>query len=149
MEVYQLYVTDEWGSHASRGNLGIFSSVRNALYSLVKNPQTEETNTDCLIALFRKDNRLFIDKITVDEVESEEQVFDSDLDANLDELKRIIFFESVEQFRNNLGFLDTDEDDIPFDINEIQEVEDVSDDMIEEYLNEENAVKFIRNYFEG
>lgn len=149
MEVYQLYETDVWGSHASRGNLGIFSSVRNALYSLIKNPQTEEANTDSLISLFKKDSRLFIDKITVDEVESEEQVFDSDLDANLDELKRIIFFESVEQFRNDLGFLSTDEDDIPFDINEIQEVEDVSDSLIEEYLNEENAVKFIKNYFEG
>jgi len=149
MEVYQLYETDVWGSHASRTNLGIFSSVRNALYSLIKNPQTEEANTDSLISLFKKDSRLFIDKITVDEVESEEQVFDSDLDANLDELKRIIFFESVEQFRNDLGFLSTDEDDIPFDINEIQEVEDVSDSLIEEYLNEENAVKFIKNYFEG
>jgi hypothetical protein len=149
MEVYQLYVTDEWGSHASRGNLGIFSSVRNALYSLIKNPQTEEANTDSLISLFKKDSRLFIDKITVDEVGSEVQVFDSSIDSCLRILKKVIFFESVEQFRDNLGFLSTSEDEIPFDINEIHEVEDVSDSLIEEYLNEENAVKFIRNYFEG
>jgi hypothetical protein len=149
MEVYQLYETDVWGSHASRTNLGVFSSVRNALYSLVKNPQTEEADTDRLISLFKKNSRLFIDKITVDEVESEEQVFDSSNDKYLDELKRIIFFESVEQFRNDLGFLTTDEDEITFDINEIQEVEDVYDSLIEEYLSEENAVKFIKNYFEG
>lgn len=149
MEVYQLYETDVWGSHASRTNLGVFSSVHNALYSLVKNPHIEVADTDRLISLFKKNSRFFIDKITVDAVESETQVFDSDLDECLDELKKIIFFESVEQFRNDLGFLSTDEDDIPFDINEIQEVEDVSDSLIEEYLNEENAVKFIRNYFEG
>jgi hypothetical protein len=148
MEVYQLYETDVWGSHASRTNLGVFSSVRNALYSLVRNPHTEEADTDRLISLFKKDSRLFIDKITVDETESEEQVFDSDLDDYLNELKRIIFFESIELFRNDLGILSTDEDDISFDINEIQEVEDVCDSLIEEYLSEENAVKFTINNFE-
>lgn len=148
MELFQLYDTDPWGSHASRTNLGVFSSVRDALYSLVKNPQTEEADTERLIAIFTEENRLFVEKITVDEVEGYEQVYDSENDEDMDELKRIVFFESVERFRDGLGFLSVSEDEIPFDTNAIQSVEDVSDDLIEEYLSDEKEiVRFIMQSF--
>lgn len=147
MELYQLYDTDIWGSHASRSNIGVFSSVQNALYSLVKNPQTEEADLDRLVAIFKGDNRLFVEKITVDEVEGFEQVFDSENDECMDELKRIIFFESIERFRNDLGSLDFDKDEASFDIDSVESVDDVTDEMIEEYMGEDDAVKFIKANF--
>lgn len=147
MELFQLYDTDIWGSHSSRDNIGVFSSVHNALYSLVKNPQTESADLDRLVAIFRKENRLFVEKITLDEVDGYEQVFDSEMDECLDELKRIIFFESIEQFRNGLGYLDFDKDEVSFDIDAVESVDDVTDEMIEEYMGEDDVVKFIKANF--
>lgn len=148
-ELFQLYDTDIWGSHTSRTNLGVFSSVHEALYSLVRNPQTDEADLDRLKAIFKNDNRLFVEKITLNEVEGYSQVFDSENDDCLNELKKIIFFESIEKHKNDLGFLAVDEEDIPFDINAIESVDDVTDNMIEEYLNEDNAVKFIKEVFKS
>lgn len=147
-ELFQLYDTDIWGSHASRTNIGVFSTVHDALYSLVKDPKTEEADLDRLIAIFEGDNRLFVERITVDEVDGYSQVFDSELDGCLNELKRIIFFESIERFRNNLGFLSVGEDDIPFDMEKIQSVDDVTDEIFEEYLTEkDDAVNFLKSNF--
>jgi hypothetical protein len=112
-ELFQLYDTDIWGSHASRTNLGVFSSVHEALYSLVRNPQTDEADLDRLKAIFKNDNRLFVEKITLNEVEGYSQVFDSENDDCLDELKKIIFFESIEKHKNDLGFLAVDDEEIP------------------------------------
>jgi hypothetical protein len=148
-ELFQLYDTDIWGSHASRTNLGVFSSVHEALYSLVRNPQTDEADLDRLKAIFKNDNRLFVEKITLNEVEGYSQVFDSENDDCLDELKKIIFFESIEKHKNDLGFLAVDDEEIPFDIHAIESVDDVTDNMIEEYLNEDNAVKFIKEVFKS
>lgn len=137
-ELFQLYDTDVWGSHSSRSNLGIFSSISEALKQLCSKP-------DRLIYIFKNENRLFVEKIDIDEFEGYSQVFDSESDDNLDLLKRIIFFEGIEKFRANLGFLEVDiDEDIDFDINSIESYEDVSDDLIEEYLNEDNVIKFIK-----
>lgn len=145
----QMYDTDRWGSHASRKNLGVFSSVERALYSLVKNPTTGEyVDTARIISIFEMENRLFIEAVIVDDAEGYSQAFDSDKDDCLNELKRIIFFETTEMFKNDLGFLDIDTDtDIDFDINEITCVEDVTDDLIEIYLSSENAVQFMKANF--
>jgi hypothetical protein len=147
MELYQLYDTDNWGSHSSRTNIGVFSTVHDALYSLVKNPQTEEADLDRLIAIFEGYNRLFIERIAVDEVEGYETVFDSETDECMDKLKRIILFESIERFRNDLGCLDFDKDESSFDINSIESVDDVTNEMIEEYMNEDDVVRFIKVNF--
>lgn len=149
MDLFQMYDTDIWGSHASRTNIGVFSSVQEALYSLVKNPQTEEPDFDRLVAIFSNDNRLFIEKITINEVEGYSQVFDSENDDSLDELKKIIFFESVERFKNDLGFLDIDSEEIDFDINSIDHPDDVPQRVIDEFLSEENARKFIKEVFKS
>lgn len=146
-ELFQIYDTDIWGSNSSRSNIGVFSTVHKALYSLIQDPKTKKTDLDRLVAIFEGDNRLFVERITVDEVEGYSQVFDSELDECLNELKRIIFFESIERFRNDLGFLSVGEDDIPFDIGAIESLDDVSDEIIEEYLNKNDAVKFIKTNF--
>lgn len=141
-QLFQMYDTDVWGSHSSRTNLGIFSSGENALRSLCNDP-------DRLKSYFRKDGRLFIEKITVDEAEGYSQIFDTDNTNQMNLLKRIMFFESIERFRNDLGFLDVDtENDIDFDINSITRQEDVSDELIEEYINEHNAIYFIETNFD-
>jgi hypothetical protein len=142
-ELFQMYDTDQWGSNSSRKNIGVFSSVAEALKSLVQN------DSDRLIYIFENNNRLFIEKITLDEFDGYSVVFDSDISDNRKELKRIMFFESVESFRNDLSFLDVDkEEDIDFDIDAIESVDDVSDDLIEAYLNEENVIKFIKQNLE-
>ena len=139
-ELFQMYDTDVWGSHSSRTNIGVFSSIQLALQSLCNDP-------DRLKSYFKSLGRLFIEKITVDETDGYSQVFDSD--SNLDLLKKVMFFESIQRFGNDLGFLDVDpETDIDFDINSIESYEDVSDELIEEYINEHNSVYFIRMSFE-
>ena len=140
-ELYQMYDTDPWGSHASRGNVGVFSSINDALYSLID-------DVDKLILIFKKENRLFIEAIYLNVKDGYGQIFDTDNSEDLKQLKRIIFFESIEKFRDGLGFLSVSEDEIPFDIDLVEDVEDVTDEMIEEYLNEENAVKFIKSNLE-
>lgn len=140
-QLFQMYDTDKWGSHSNRTNIGVFSSIPLALQSLCNDP-------DRLKSYFKSLGRLFIEKITVDETDGYSQAFDSDLTVNLDLLKRIMFFESIERFRNDLGFLDLDtENDIDFDINSIESYEDVSDELIEEYINEHNAIHFIETSF--
>ena len=141
-ELFQMYDTDVWGSTSSRSNIGVFSSVTEALESLCD-------DSDRLRYIFKGDNRLFIEKITINEVDGYSQVFDSNNDDNLKELKRVMFFESIESFKNDLGFLDIDtENDVNFNINEINSVDDVSDELLEEYLSEDNVLKFIKTVFE-
>jgi hypothetical protein len=140
-QLFQMYDTDKWGTHSSRTNIGVFSSITLALQSLCNDP-------DRLKSYFKSLGRLFIEKITVDETDGYSQVFDSDLDDNLDLLKKIMFFESIQRFGNDLGFLDIDpETDIDFDINSIKSYEDVSDELIEEYINEHNSIHFIEISF--
>jgi hypothetical protein len=138
-----MYDTDEWGSHSSRENLGVFESVSEALKSLCDYP-------DRLKSYFVNSARLFIEVVNVNEFEGYSQVFDSDLDDNLDMLKRVMFFESIQRFQNDLGFLDVDtENDIDFDLNSIQSYEDVSDELIEEYLDGNKKIfSFIKASFE-
>ena len=142
-DLFQMYDTDEWGSHSSRENLGVFESVSEALKSLCDYP-------DRLKSYFVNSARLFIEVVNVNEFEGYSQVFDSDLDDNLDMLKRVMFFESIQRFQNDLGFLDVDtENDIDFDLNSIQSYEDVSDELIEEYLDGNKKIfSFIKASFE-
>ena len=142
--LYQLYDTDAWGSHLSRTNLGVFSSIEKALLSIVHNPLTSEADTDRLMAIFTQDNRLCIEKITLNAVEGYSQVFDSDKDDDLDLFKKIIFFESTRRYQDDFM-----RDDIEtFDINSIKSVDDVTDDLIEIYLGEnKNSISFIKSNF--
>jgi hypothetical protein len=140
--LFQMYDTDAWGTHSSRQNLGVFTNIHEALKSLCDNP-------DRLISYFKKDGRLFIERIKTNQFDGYEQVFDSNFDSQMNELKRVVFCESVQRFSDDLGFLDIDtETDVDFDINSIKTPEDVSDDLIQEYLNEFNAAHFIEISFE-
>lgn len=55
-ELFQMYDTDVWGTCSSRLNIGIYSSVQNALYSLVKDPKTGNADVIRLIGIFREEN---------------------------------------------------------------------------------------------
>ena len=82
-EVYQIYVTNAWGSNSSRENLGIFSSIENALKHLVKDIEMVESIAD-------NNTRVFIDLSTIDKVDSEAQVFDSDNDVYMEMIVQLL-----------------------------------------------------------
>ena len=139
-ELYQICNTDIWGSHSSRNNLGVFSSVLLAVLSVV------EKETHLINGIFRNDDRLFVEKITVDEVEGYSKVFDSEQQDDNDFLKKIIFFHVINRFKmleiSEIDFLGSD---VIVDIDAINCVDDVTKEMIEEFLSEENVNKFLKN----
>lgn len=138
LEVYQLFETDMYGTHSSRTNLGVFSLPSDALMSLVG-------ETDRLKSVFTNETRLFVEKCVIDKSEGYNQIFDSANEDDMNTLKKIVFFESIEAFRNDLSFLVIDTDDIDFDINLIETYNDVSIDLIKQYMNIENVENFIEN----
>lgn len=144
-ELYQLYCTDAWSTNSSRDNLGVFSTVQKALQSLFVENFGGEIDVERFVLIFEKNMRLFIEKISIDESEGYRQIFDSNNSDDLKELKRIIFYNTIVRFSNDLGFLAVSEEDIPFDIDKIKCSDDVTDDLINEYLSEDNAVSFIKS----
>jgi hypothetical protein len=140
-KLFQMYDTDVWGFHSSRTNLGLFTSIEKALKSLF------EGDFERLLCIFKKENRLFIEQISINEKEGYSQVFDSENDSSLNKLKKIIFFESLENSRNDLGFIDVDVSELFFSVDDVKSADDVTDDMIREFLNENNAVHFITQSF--
>lgn len=139
-ELFQIYDTDQWGTHASRTNYGVFTSVENALKGLFDSKSH-------LREIFAEDNRLWIEKISIDKKEGYTQVFDSDFDKDMMLLKKILFFESIERFKQDLYSLSYDENDTGFDINAVQSVDDVTDEMIETFLTEKKDIKNFLNIF--
>lgn len=147
-----LYDTDIWGSHSSKENLGVFSNINEALYSLVSDENFETTRSmkDRLKSYFKKDGRLFIDSCEIGVFEGFAQVFDSEIDYSMNELKRIIFFEVINRRRDELAnimdeMFDSDVVTIK-DIIEMKKVyntDDITDDMLETVMDEDHVKKII------
>ena len=151
--LFILYDTNQYGSHASRSDIGLFDSIELALTTLVKE------SIERVSYIFEGGNRLFIDSVEPNKIDGFNNCFDSDNSDNLMLLKKIIFFEAKENFMNDLGFLDGDEQDVIDMLASIDSIEDVTDLMIHKYMEDESGagikanrgeleLNFIKRHFE-
>jgi len=84
--IVQAYVTDIWGSHSSRSNLGVYShedlAIKTIFYEMLERDQ------GCLKEIFvDKATRFFIELIAVDEYEGYQSGYDSENDDHIDYMK--------------------------------------------------------------